>query len=65
MVHYMVFFFVERPQVNLVNLTPSEAQTESYFSPISVDWFIRRIVQVQKSGTYFTFTIATVTEYGC
>ena len=39
--------------------------SESYFSQISVDNFIRRIAQVLKSGIYLTFTIAIVPENGC
>ena len=45
----------------MVNLIPSEAKTESYFSP---DCFIRRITQVLRSGIYLSFTAAIVTETG-
>ena len=34
---------------------PLEQNTESWFSPISPNWFNRRIVQVSNSGICFTF----------
>ena len=37
---------------------PLEPKNESYFSPISSDWFIRRITQVKKSG--ITYTVAII-----
>ena len=41
---------------------PMEPKTESCFSPISFDWFIRRITKVLKFGFYLTFTVAMVTK---
>ena len=37
---------------NVANLKPKSV---SYFSPISADYFIRRITQVQNAGIYVTF----------
>ena len=44
------------------NLPPLKPKTESCFSPISFDWFIRRITKVLKSGVYLPFTVAIVTK---
>ena len=41
---------------------PFEPKTENCFSPISFDWFIRRIPKVECPGFYFTFTVAVVTK---
>ena len=41
---------------------PFEPKTENCFSPISLDWFIRRITEVQYPDFYFTFTVAMVTK---
>ena len=38
-----------------------EPKTENCFSPISSDWFIRRITEVLKFGIYLNFTVAMVT----
>ena len=45
-----------------VNLPPLEPKTESYLSPISPNWFIRRMVQMYNSGIYFTFSVAMATK---
>ena len=37
-------------------------KTESCFSPISSDKFIRRLTQVYISGIYLTLTVAMVTK---
>ena len=39
-----------------------EPKTENCFSPISFDWFIRRITEVQNLGIYLNLTIAMVTK---
>ena len=41
---------------------PLEPKAESCFSPISFDWFIRRITQVYISGIYLTLSVAMVTK---
>ena len=39
-----------------------EPMTESNLSPISADWFIRRITKVLKSDIYLSFIVAIVTK---
>ena len=41
---------------------PLKSKTEMCVSSISSNWFIRRIIQVQYPGFYFTFTVALVTK---
>ena len=42
---------------------PLEPKTESCFSsPISSDWFIKRIINMFNSDIYLTFTVAMVTK---
>ena len=41
---------------------PLEPKTESCFSPIIPNGFIRRMVQVENSGIYFTFSVAMATK---
>ena len=43
---------------------PLKPKAESYFSSLSADWFVRRIVQVYKSSINLALTIAKVTENG-
>ena len=41
---------------------PLEPKTENCFSPISLDWFIRRITEVLNFGINLNFTVAMVTK---
>ena len=43
-------------------LPPLEPKTENCFLPISFDWFIRRITEVQNFGINLIFTVAMVTK---
>ena len=44
------------------NLASSEAKSKNCFSPISLDWFIRKITDMKNFGTYLNFTVAIVTK---
>ena len=39
-----------------------EPKTESWFSPISSYWFVRRKAQVKNSGIYLILPVAMVTK---
>ena len=41
---------------------PLEPKVENCFSPISFDWFIRKILEVKNFGIYSNFTVAMVTK---
>ena len=41
---------------------PQEPKAENCFSPISFDWFIRRITDVLNCDIYLNFTVAMVTK---
>ena len=41
---------------------PLESKTENCFSPLSFDWFIRRITEVLNFGIYLNSTVAMVTK---
>ena len=43
-------------------LPPLRPKTENYLSPISFDWFIRRITEVLNFGVYSSFTVAMATQ---
>ena len=39
-----------------------QPKTENCFSPISLDWFIRRITEILNYSIYLNFTVAMVTK---
>ena len=41
---------------------PLEQKTENCFSPISLNWFIRRITEVKNFSIHLNFTVTMVTK---
>ena len=59
----LLIFIVERASCTWGLIWPPlEPKTESNLSPISADWFIRRITKVLKSDIYLSFIVSIVTK---